>query len=322
MGGSHLIVTPDANPLLLVSMLDENITRDEARDCNVETYSPSTLLNRLTELLRERRASAVGFDVIPLATLDRFRKRIPEIKFRQDQDVVWAQRAVKDAGEVKLMREAGRLADLAMEALWEKLCVGVTENQLAAEASYAMMREGAEAHAFEFTVGSGPRSAYPHASSTERKIKKGDLIVVDMGASYRGYCSDITRTFISGKPDARQREIYEIVLRSHDATFAAIRHGAKCKDVDSVSRKVIEDAGYGANYTHSLGHGIGLEIHEPPSVSQSSAETLQAGNVVSDEPGIYIHGYGGVRIEDTILITEAGAERLTNFPRDLGKATF
>jgi Xaa-Pro aminopeptidase len=154
------------------------------------------------------------------------------------------------------------------------------------------------------------------------KIKKGDLIVVDMGALYRGYCSDITRTFIAEKPDAKQREIYGTVLRSHETTFSAMKPGAKCRDVDTVSRKVIEDAGYGANYTHSLGHGIGLEIHEPPAVSQRSAETLQVGNVVSDEPGIYIRGYGGVRIEDTVLITRDGAERLTDFPRDIDKASF
>jgi Xaa-Pro aminopeptidase len=322
IGGSYLIVTPEADPLLLVSVLDENVTRDQTKDCGVETYFPSTLLSRLAELLRSSLASKVGYDEIPLPTLERFGRRIPEIKFKQDHDVVWAQRSVKDAGEVKLMREAGRQADVAMEALWEKLSVGVTENQLAAEASYAMMREGAEAHAFEFTVGSGIRSAYPHASNTEKKIANGDLIVVDMGASYRGYCSDITRTFIAGKPDAKQREIYETVLRSHDATFAAMKPGAGCREVDSVSRKVIEDAGYGASYSHSLGHGVGLEIHEPPSVSQRSTETLWTGNVVSDEPGIYIRGYGGVRIEDTVLITKGGAERLTGFPRDIGKATF
>ncbi len=322
IGGSYLIIAPDADPLLLVSALDENVVRDQARDCGVETYSPSTLLNQLAGLLRDAHPSTVGYDEIPLASIERFSRRTPEIRLRQDQDIVWEQRMVKDAGEVELMREAGRLADAAMEALWEKLGVGVTENQLAAEASYAMMREGAEAHAFEFTVGSGPRSAYPHASNTERKITKGDLIVVDMGATYRGYCSDITRTFIAGKPDARQRNIYETVLRSHEATFSSMKPGVKCKEVDTVSRKVIEEAGYGVNYTHSLGHGVGLEIHEPPSVSQRSTETLYAGNVVSDEPGIYIRGYGGVRIEDTVLITNGGAERFTEFPRDIAKATF
>jgi Xaa-Pro dipeptidase len=185
-----------------------------------------------------------------------------------------------------------------------------------------MMKGGAEAHAFEFTVGSGKRSAYPHASSTGRKIEKGDLIVVDIGATYQGYCSDITRTFIAGKADAKRRELYETVLRSHDATYAVMKPGASCREVDTTSRKIIEDAGFGDYYTHSLGHGIGLEIHEPPSVSQRSNETLVVGNVVSDEPGIYIHGFGGVRIEDTVLITRGGSRRLTEFPRDIEKVTF
>jgi Xaa-Pro dipeptidase len=322
IGGSFLIVAPDSYPLLQVTVLDENVTRDQARGCRVETYSPTGLMNRLADELRGKRCRSVGFDELPLSFIDRVGKRLPEVAFRQDQDVVWSQRIVKDAGEVKVMGEAGRLADAAMEALWEKLVVGVTEHQLAAEASYAMIREGAEAHAFEFTVGSGPRSAYPHASSTVRKIEKGDLIVVDIGSTYQGYCSDITRTFIAGKPDAKRRDLYETVLRSHDATYAVMRPGAVCRDVDSVSRRVIEDAGYGPNYIHSLGHGVGLEIHEPPAVSQRSNETLMAGNVVSDEPGIYIHGFGGVRIEDTVLITRNGARRLTDFPRDFEKAIF
>jgi len=322
IGGSFLIIAPDSDPLLLATVLDENVTRDQARGCQVETCSPAELLNRLTNELRKRQCRSAGFDEVSLIFLDHLRRRTPEITFRQDQDIVWSQRSVKDVGEIKLMSEAGRIADAAMEALWEKLGVGVTEHQLAAEASYEMMKKGAEAHAFEFTVGSGTRSAYPHASSTGRKIEKGDLIVVDIGATYKGYCSDITRTFIAGKPDVKRRELYETVLRSHDATYAVMKPGAACREVDITSRKIIEDAGYGGYYTHSLGHGVGLEIHEPPSVSQRSNETLVAGNVISDEPGIYIHGFGGVRIEDTVLITRNGARRLTDFPRDVEKAIF
>jgi Xaa-Pro aminopeptidase len=322
IGGSFLLVIPDRDPLLLVNPLDENVTRDQSRGCNVETYDSAGLLNKFADTLRWSHSTSLGFDDLPLSLLNRLEKRLPEIAFRQDQDVVWAQRSVKDARELKLMREAGRLANVAMEALVKVLVVGEKEHRLAAEASYAMMRDGAEAHAFEFTVGSGPRSAYPHASSTSRRIKRGDLIVVDIGASYCGYCSDITRTFIAGKPDAKMAEIYETVSRSHDAAYSAMKPGASCRDVDAASRKVISDAGYGRNYTHSLGHGVGLEIHEPPSVSQTSNEILRNGNVVSNEPGIYMHGFGGVRIEDTILITKSEPRRLTSYPRDMESATF
>ena len=320
IGGSHLIVTPDRDPLLLVSVLDENVTKDQARDCTVDTYTPASLLERFADALRGSHSVRVGFDDLPLQLLTRLRSRMPEVCFTQNPEVVWQQRMVKDAGEIRLMSEAGRLADTAMRALKERLAIGVTEYELAAEASYAMMREGAEAHSFDFTVGSGPRSAYPHASVTGRKIARGDLIVVDIGATHGGYCSDITRTFVAGKPDEKKAKIYDVVLRSHEVTFKVMKPSVSCKEVDGVSRKVIEDAGYGAHYTHSLGHGVGLEIHEPPSVGQRSSERLEAGYVVSDEPGIYIHGYGGVRIEDTVLITKKSPKRLTNFPRELEDA--
>ncbi len=322
LGGNFLVVIHNRDPLLLVTSLDENVARDQSKSCYVETYDSAALLNKFADMLRRSHSTSIGFDELPLSLLNRLEKRFPEIAFNQDQDLVWAQRSVKDAGELKLMREAGRLANAAMEALVRILVVGEKEYRLAAEASYAMMREGAEAHAFEFTVGSGPRSAYPHASCTGRKIERGDLIVVDIGASYCGYCSDITRTFIAGKPDAKRTEVYETVLRSYDAAYAAMKPGAFCREVDAVSRKVISDAGYGRSYSHSLGHGVGLEIHEPPSVSQSSNEILRNGNVVSNEPGIYIHGFGGVRIEDTILITKGEPRRLTNYPRDIEAATF
>jgi Xaa-Pro aminopeptidase len=322
IGGSHLIVTPDRDPLLLVGVLDENVARDQASDCAVDTYTPASLLEIFADALRGSHSVRVGFDDLPLQLLARIRRRLPEVCFTQNQEEVWRQRMVKDAGEIRLMSEAGRLADVAMQALKDKLAIGATEYELAAEASYAMMREGAEAHSFEFTVGSGPRSAYPHASVTDRKIARGDLIVVDIGAAHGGYCSDITRTFVAGKPDGKKATIYDAVLRSHEAAFGEMKPGAGCREVDGVSRRIIEEAGYGTNYTHSLGHGVGLEIHEPPSVSQRSAERLEAGNVVSDEPGVYIHGYGGVRIEDTVLLTPKGPRRLTNFPRELEDAVF
>jgi len=322
IGGSYLVVVPGENPLLLVSALDENVARDQARFCIVENFTPSGLLNRLAEILRGGHCRNIGFDDLSLQFLERLGKRIPEAVFTQNQEIIWGQRKVKDVAEIRIMTEAGRLTDLALEALREELSVGVTEHQIAAKASFAMMRGGAEAHAFEFTVGSGPRSAYPHASVSDRKIARGDFVVVDIGALYKGYCSDITRTFVAGKPDATKTRIYETVHRSHDAAYDEMKIGASCKEVDTVSRRIIEEAGYGAQYIHSLGHGVGLEIHEPPSVSQRSTEMLEAGNVVSDEPGIYIHGDGGVRIEDTVLITVRGPRRLTDFPRGLMDSVF
>jgi len=322
MGGSHLLIAPDHDPLLLVSALDSYIVKDQAQGCLVEIFSQTNQVSQIADYLREASCINVGFDDLSHRFLHRLKERLPEITFIQNHEIIWGQRVVKDAGEKNLIKAAGRLADLAMNALQEKLTLGVTEYFLAAEASYAMTKEGAESHAFDFIIGSGPRSAYPHSSVTNRKIKRGDLIVVDIGATYKGYRSDITRTFIAGRPNPKQMEIYETVLRANEAAYNEMKSGAFCKYVDNVAREIIEKSGYGAEFIHSLGHGIGLEIHEPPSVSQKSMEKLEAGNIVSDEPGIYIHGYGGVRIEDTVLVTEKDPIKLTRHPRKLDEVVF
>jgi len=224
---------------------------------------------------------------------------------------------VKDASEQKFMKRAGELSDIGMEAIRDFLAEGVREHEVAAAAANAMRMEGADDISFPFIVASGPRSAYPHAGVSERKIRRGDLVTIDMGATYRRYCSDITRTFIVGSPSEKQRTIYETVLEANRAALPEIRESAKGIDVDRIARDIITNAGYGEDFIHGLGHGVGLEVHEPPSLSKRSGDTLAVGNVVSNEPGIYIKGFGGVRIEDTVLVTSSGPERLTNFDTGL-----
>lgn len=209
------------------------------------------------------------------------------------------------------------MADVGMEAIREHLGEGMREYEVAAEATYAMMWNGAEGIAFTTIVASGPRSAYPHASVTDRRIRKGDFVTIDMGATYKEYRSDITRTFIVGEPTEEQAKIYEAVLRANQTVLPEIKDGASGREVDGVARAVIEEAGYGEYFVHSLGHGVGLEVHEPPSLSKTSEDTLETGNVVTDEPGIYIPGFGGVRIEDTVLVTGSGPVRLTRFDKGL-----
>jgi Xaa-Pro aminopeptidase len=180
-----------------------------------------------------------------------------------------------------------------------------------------MRKKGAADYAFPFIVASGSRSAYPHAGVSDRKIKKGDLITIDMGARHKGYCADLTRTFIMGEPTEKQRIIYTAVYDANIAAFPYYKEDNKGIDVDKVSRDIIDKAGYGEYYVHSLGHGLGLEVHEPPSLSKRSKDTIEAGNVISNEPGIYLHGYGGVRIEDSVLITKEKPVNLTKFPKSL-----
>jgi Xaa-Pro aminopeptidase len=228
-------------------------------------------------------------------------------------------RAVKDAEEIALMRKAAELTSLGMKTAHETLKVGMTEIEAAAEIEYAMRKNGSYGTAFETILSSGPASAFPHGGCTERKIRKGDLTVVDIGAIYKNYRSDMTRTFVAGKPSEKQKKIHAIVKEAQDKAFAAIKPGAKTSKVDAAGRQTIKKAGYGKFFVHGLGHGVGLDVHEAPTLNSISKEKLKAGNVVTDEPGIYLVGYGGVRIEDTVLVTEDGAEKLTIGTYDLSK---
>jgi Xaa-Pro dipeptidase len=317
MGGTYFLVPSDTAPLLMVHKLDYNIAEDQAKGFDVQDYSRADILSRLTEAIKGY--ENLAFDDLPVSTYKKLCEELPSLRLDLRPDIVWGQRRVKDEEELSLMRRAGELADLAMVALKEKLSEGVSEYELAAEATYSMMREGAEGYAFDNSVGSGQRSAYPHAGVTGRRIRRGDFVTVDLGATYIGYRSDLTRTFIVGQPSKKQRRMYEVVLEAEGTALPEMKAGACGKHVDGVAREIIKAAGYSEYFTHSLGHGIGLEVHEPPSLSDQSIDILKAGNVVSDEPGIYIHGYGGVRVEDTVHVTNGGPERFTKFEKELAE---
>ena len=201
-----------------------------------------------------------------------------------------------------------------MKVASETVRSGVKEKDVAAEIEYAMRKAGSDGTAFETIVASGVTSAFPHGSNLEKTICKGDLVVVDLGATYRFYRSDITRTFIAGKASEKQTRIYETVKLAQQKAFETIKHGVLASEVDLAARQVIEQAGFGEFFVHNLGHGVGLEVHEAPILSPESKDILMVGNVVTDEPGIYVPGFGGVRIEDTVLVTKNGAEILTIGP--------
>ena len=181
---------------------------------------------------------------------------------------------------------------------------------MAAEIEYAMRSRGSEGTAFETVVASGPRSAYPHGCSTDRVIKSGDSVVLDLGAVYSGYRCDITRTLIVGEPSSRQAAVLKLLMEAEEEAFRAIREGVRARDVDMSARRIIEDGGFGEYFIHGLGHGVGLDIHEPPRLSSESEDVLEGGNVITDEPGVYMQGFGA-RIEDTVLVHEKTGERLT-----------
>jgi Xaa-Pro dipeptidase len=228
-------------------------------------------------------------------------------------------RSVKDAEEIEFMRKAAELTSEGMRVAYETLAAGVREYELAAEIEYAMRKQGSEGTAFETIVASGACSAFPHGGCSDKKIQEGDLVIVDVGATYKSYSSDMTRTFVAGTPSQKQKKLYQTVKTAQDKAFEAVKPKAKAAEIDSVARKVIEEAGYGDYFVHGLGHGVGLDVHEPPTLSPDSKDALSEGNVVTVEPGIYLVGYGGIRIEDTVIVQKNGAEKLTKGPYTLSK---
>ena len=228
-------------------------------------------------------------------------------------------RKVKDEEELELMQKAGELTSKGMQIAQEVVAAGVKEYEVAAEIEYGMRKGGASGIAFETIVASGPNSAFPHGGCSDRKIRKGDLVVADVGATYKLYHSDMSRTFAVGKASEKQKKLHQIVKSAQQIAIESIKPGVEAKHVDTVARKKITESGFGEFFVHSLGHGVGLEVHEPPILSPESEENLAVGNVVTVEPGIYLAGYGGIRIEDTIAIRKNGVEKLTNGSYIIGK---
>lgn len=231
---------------------------------------------------------------------------------------VEALREVKSAAEIAAVRAACELADEALRRTLVRGLVGRTEREVAIELELAMRRLGAQAASFPSIVASGEHAALPHAEPRERSIARDVLVTIDWGAYLDGYCSDCTRTFATGEPGERAERAYALVLAAQEAALAAVRAGASGREVDAVARGPIEDAGHGEHFGHGVGHGVGMEIHEGPRLSRTAGEQpLRVGNVVTVEPGVYLPGELGVRIEDLVVVGEHGCERLTRLPKQL-----
>ena len=238
-------------------------------------------------------------------------------QWRPSVDLVERLRASKDLGEIALIERAVGMAERALKATLPEIRVGLTETALAGVLERKLREEGSEAFPFPTIVASGPRSALPHARAAEREIARGDFVLLDFGAVAGGYCSDITRTIVLGLANAEQREVYDVVREANARASGALRVGMRGIAADAVARDYIHARGYGAAFGHSLGHGIGLEVHEGPRLAKTNDAPLEAGVVVTIEPGIYRAGWGGVRIEDDVLLLEGGPRVLTSFSRTL-----
>ncbi len=226
-------------------------------------------------------------------------------------------RAVKEAWELELMRKAQEITDKAFTQMLTKIKPGLTEKQLQAELIYCLYTNGADNLAFDPIVVSGPKTSMPHGVAGDRVVQEGDFITMDFGAFYGGYCADMTRTVAVGYATEEMKKVYNIVLEAQLAALAISKAGLTGKEIDGAARKVIEDAGYGEYFGHGYGHGVGLEIHEMPSCSVGGTVAMQPGMVCSAEPGIYLPGKFGVRIEDVVIFTEDGCENITKSPKNL-----
>jgi len=255
-------------------------------------------------------------DTVSVRRFARLQETLPGVAWVDQNGLVEGLRAVKDAQELALIEEAAAIADRAFTHILDYVREGAAEREIALELEWYLKRHS-EGPAFPSIVASGPRGALPHAQPGEKELRRGELVVLDFGAIVNGYHSDMTRTVAVRSADERSREIYEIVLRAQLAGLEAVRPGKTGREVDAVARDVIAAAGYGEYFGHGLGHGVGLAIHEdPPRLSPRGEVTLVENMVVTVEPGIYLPGFVGVRIEDLVVVTAAGARRLSQSPKD------
>ncbi|KUO78663.1 MAG: Xaa-Pro dipeptidase [Desulfosporosinus sp. BRH_c37] len=266
-----------------------------------------------------RQAQRVGFegDFVTYENFGKLKNGFPQAELLSLPNLVSYLRSVKDQAEIETLRQAVKIADDAYANVLQTIEIGQKEEEIGLVLEYYMRRAGASGGSFEFIVASGVRSALPHGTASSKKIHLGEFLTMDFGAIYQGYCSDITRTVFLGQPQDKHREVYEVVLAAQRAGIAAVAPGRTGKEVDAVARKIIEDAGYGDYFGHGLGHSVGLAIHEGPNLNTREERVLEPGMVITVEPGIYIPNWGGVRIEDMVLVTENGCDVLTQAPKEL-----
>jgi Xaa-Pro aminopeptidase len=272
---------------------------------------------RLSGLLVEIGVQSLAVESsLPFDMVQRVRDLLP-IETTPVADWVEVLRCTKDQAEIGRVSAAQDLTDDAFDHILEFMSEGMTETQIALELEFYMRSNGSEGVAFPPIVASGPNSALPHAHPGTRRVARGDFLKMDFGARVGGYCADMTRTIVIGAADDRQREIYATVLAANLAGIAAVRPGLPGRDIDAAARSVIAAAGFAENFGHGLGHGVGLEVHEQPGLGARSEGLVPLGSVVTIEPGVYVPGFGGVRIEDLVVVEKAGPHVLTRSTKEL-----
>ena len=319
-GTSALALVTASEIRLITDFRYETQVADEVGDFAKVRIEPVSLWVGLWDILqRTPSVEVVGFESAHLIHRD-FQRLLTDgsrWQWRPQLNMVESLRESKDPDEVALITEAARIATDALSRTIPEMQPGRTELEIAGTLEKALRDEGSEEAPFAPIVASGPRSALPHARASSRQVEMGDFLLLDFGAQHRGYCSDVTRTFIVGVPTSEQREVYQVVRDANHIASHSIRTGMTGAAADALARSYIERCGHGEAFGHSLGHGLGLEVHESPRLAKTVETQLLAGSVVTIEPGIYRPGWGGVRIEDDVHLSANGPQILTNFSREL-----
>ena len=317
-GSNGLLI---AHPDRLLFLSDGRYTEQADREVqNAEVHTPGYSLWEYVEeegLLDDVDSILVQADKVTVKTLHGWRERFPGITWEEGSGLLTTYRGSKSEAEVEKLRAAQKITDTVFAELCDWIEPGVTEREVGAEIVYRHLRHGADTMSFDPIVASGPNGALPHARPSDRTLREGELIVIDMGCFLNGYASDMTRTIALGEPSGEARRVYNIVLEAQEAALQSARSGITGTDIDAVARGVIEEAGYDDYFGHGLGHGVGLEIHEWPRLSYHVTHDLPDGAAVTVEPGIYLPEKFGVRIEDLIIVHPDGHENLTQSPKTL-----
>lgn len=319
-----LLLAPDQTPVLVLPGFEKGKTEGLDFELLTVTYGEDPAewqkaFNQAAKLLLgpAKRVGAEGLR-LRLMELSYLQNSFPGAKFEQAEELLAQLRMRKDADEVAAMQRAAKIAEAALKDTLPLIKIGMTEKQIAAELIQQLYAKGSDPELpFAPIAAAGPNAANPHATFSDRKVQKGDLLIIDWGASYEGYFSDLTRTFAIGEVNEEFKRIYEVVKLANQAGREAALPGAPCSAVDDAAREVIEDSNYGEYFTHRTGHGLGMEPHEEPYMRAGNSLKLEPGMTFTVEPGIYLPGRGGVRIEDNVVITEDGAKTLSSFPREL-----
>jgi len=314
---AHLLISAEKAYLITDFRYIEQATR-QAPLFEVVKYQGNIEIE-IKKLLEELFVKKLGFEADHL-TYDKYlcyKEKFENTELVPQKDFVESLRIIKSDDEIEKIKKAVEIADRAFEHILNYIKPGIKENEIAAELEYFMKKNGAQGPSFETIVASGTRSAMPHGVASEKVIQYGDIVTLDYGAIYEGYCSDITRTIFVGYAQDKLKEIYEIVLNAQLKALKGAFEGKTGREIDSIAREIITKEGYGNNFGHGLGHGVGLEIHEEPRLSVSGEKVMKNGMVVTVEPGIYIEGLGGVRIEDMIVINNDKPQILTKAPKEM-----